>query len=467
MREMPVLVAASDARLDTLAAGSENIIREAMTQSEQWRFVDQARRDKAYTDAQIARALMVTPAYLKRLSLLAGLHAPILHAIDMGRGPDFNDLKVIAAAPVEEQRAAWAEMFGDMVEDEADPAEYRLNAEDPEDTVPWRELARFLKQARYMAVDACFDDATARACGVVWTEDLFAEGGQDNRFTEDARAYEAAQEHWLTQCLPEGSLRLEAGEYSTALIPEGYQRVQTWMGTQESDVSGYFLNPNSLKIDIIMLRLTGEEPGTSTASPRRSLETVAPAPKERADISGTGQTMVGAVRTLALHAALDAVAGDVDPWDLVAALLLAFDADNVQVHTPEREHYGAPSRRRLAVASLFPDGLLVRDPALLRQEAIAVLKNVANCTLSQHSGSGLPAQIMGLLFHADAHIPSMADEAFLKTFSKPVSRSVGGCGYSVLTARRLRRATRLPLCARSAVGPTLCRNVAFAHEGWK
>ncbi len=158
MREMHVIVTSADEKLDGLAAGSENIIREAMTQSEQWRFVDKARRDKSHTDAQIARALMVTPAYLKRLSLLAGLHEPILHAIDMGRGPDFNDLKVIAAAPVEEQRAAWAEMFEDMVEDDADPAEYRLNAEDPEDVVPWRDLARFLKQTRYMAVDARFDE---------------------------------------------------------------------------------------------------------------------------------------------------------------------------------------------------------------------------------------------------------------------------------------------------------------------
>ena len=48
-----------------------------------------------------------------------------------------------------------------------------------------------------------------------------------------------------------------------------------------------------------------------------------------------------------------------------------------------------------------------------------MLKNVANCTISRHSGSGLTAQLMGLLFNADAQMPNMAFEDFLKCFSKP------------------------------------------------
>jgi ParB/RepB/Spo0J family partition protein len=419
MREMHVIVTSADEKLDGLAAGSENIIREAMTQSEQWRFVDKARRDKSHTDAQLAKALMVTPAYLKRLSLLAGLHDPILHAIDMGRGPDFNDLKVIAAAPLEEQRAAWAEMFADMVEDDADPAEYRLNAEDPEDVVPWRDLARYLKQARYMAVDARFDDATAKACGVVWTEDLFGEGGKDNRFTEDGPAYAAAQEQWLAECLPEGGVRMEVGDYGQAAAPDGYRRVANWMTAEETDVTGYSLNPNTLKIDEIPLRPQDTEEQGAVVPPCSIAPASVAAPKERAAISGTGLTMLGLIRTQALHAALDEVVETVDPWDLVAALLLALGGKNVTVHTPEREPYGQMNRRETALATLFPEGVLIRDPALLRQEAVAVLKNVANCTISQHSGSGVTAQLMGLLFDADAQMPNMAFDDFLKCFSKP------------------------------------------------
>jgi hypothetical protein len=42
-----------------------------------------------------------------------------------------------------------------------------------------------------------------------------------------------------------------------------------------------------------------------------------------------------------------------------------------------------------------------------------------NCGLSQHSGSGLPAQILGVLFGADEYMPTMAFEEFLKSYSKP------------------------------------------------
>jgi hypothetical protein len=95
------------------------------------------------------------------------------------------------------------------------------------------------------------------------------------------------------------------------------------------------------------------------------------------------------------------------------------------VHTPEQEHYGQMTRRETALATLFPEGVLIREPALLRQEAVAVLKNVANCTISQHSGSGLTAQLMGLLFDADAQMPNMAFDDFLKCFSKPAIMEAG------------------------------------------
>ncbi|NHN90315.1 hypothetical protein [Acetobacter conturbans] len=182
---------------------------------------------------------------------------------------------------------------------------------------------------------------------------------------------------------------------------------------------GYFLNPNTLKIDEIPLRpqATGEQ--RATTPPRSIAPTSVAAPKERAAISGTGLAMMGLIRTQALHAALDAVVEDADPWDLVAALLLALGGRNVTVQTPERAPYGQMSRQETALATLFPEGVLVRDPALLRQEAVAVLKNVANCTISQHSGSGLTAQLMGLMFDADGQMPNMAFDDFLKCFSKP------------------------------------------------
>ncbi|MFT9159467.1 MAG: ParB/RepB/Spo0J family partition protein [Acetobacter sp.] len=419
-----VLVTTTDPKLDGLIAGSENTIRQNMTQAEQWRFVDGMRREKHMSDAQIARALMVTPAYLKQLSVLAGLHEPILDAIDIGRGPDHRELKIIASASPEDQRAVWAELFAECVEDDGDPAEYRLNAEDPDDEAPWTEIARALSQDRYYARDARFDRDMGRARGIAWTEDLFGEGSQDNRFTEDARAYAAAQEDWLAQCLPEGGLLLDVGEHGRPAMPEGFGLVYSYMAKCETDRVGYFLNPGSLKIEEIALR----ESSVPGAAQRRdgTREIVAEKPKERAEISGTGLRIIGDVRTQALHAALDAAEPGVDPWDLIAALLLALHANNVSVQgDSSHEHYRQPSARALAVQALFPDGVLVRDPGLLRHHALTVLKSVMNCGVSLHSGSGLSAQIMGLMFDADAHMPSMAFEDFLRCYSKPGIMNAG------------------------------------------
>ncbi|MBV1838517.1 hypothetical protein [Acetobacter estunensis] len=109
-----------------------------------------------------------------------------------------------------------------------------------------------------------------------------------------------------------------------------------------------------------------------------------------------------------------------DPWDLVGAFLLALSANNVKVdgdHT--YDPYGGVSARERAVGRVFPEGVLVRDPATLREAALEVLGSFMNCEVSMHSGSGLPAQLLGVLFGADAHMPNMAFEAFLKTYSKP------------------------------------------------
>ncbi|MCX2567617.1 chromosome partitioning protein ParB, partial [Acetobacter suratthaniensis] len=258
------------------------------------------------------------------------------------------------------------------------------------------------------------------------------------------------------------------GEYGQAAAPDGYKRVSNWMTAEETDVMGYFLNPNTLKIDEIPLRpQEAGEQGATTSSRSVAPASVA-APKERAAISGTGLTMLGLIRTQALHAALDAVVEDVDPWDLVAALLLALGGKNVTVHTPEREPYGQMSRQEIALAALFPEGVLIRDPALLRQEAVSVLKNVANCTISQHSGSGVTAQLMGLLFDADAQMPNMAFDDFLKCFSKPGIMEAGKA-LNLLprnTGKEMRNAIMAHVGAEGRWVPEQA-GFGSAAEGWK
>ncbi|MFT8932925.1 MAG: ParB/RepB/Spo0J family partition protein [Acetobacter syzygii] len=422
LKEIHVLVAKSDEKLDRMKAGSENMIRQAMSQSEQWKFVDTARRDEGWTESRICKTLMVTPAYLKRLSLLANLHQPILHAIDQGKGPDYHELKVIAGATVDDQRALWAEVWQDSVEEGEDPAEYRLKPEDDKESVPWFDMARQLEHNRYYAADARFDDVMAKEHGIVWMEDLFGEGDQDNRYTEDRGAYAAAQSDWLDRFAPEGVLVIGSDDNGRMDIPDEYNLVQSWMSGKEDDITGYYLNRNSLKVVECKLRHTPHQ-GSDRAATRSRTSTAGTGEgtgptKERAPISGTGEAMIGQTRTQALDMALEKATATVDPWELVAALLLAFGSDNVTVHGDSSfSGYGDTARHR-ALRVLFPEGYLVRDETLLREQAMAAVRGVVNCDVSIHHGSGTPAMLLGSMFNADAHMPNMAVEEFLKTFSK-------------------------------------------------
>gem|GEM_PF-3875978 len=59
-----------------------------------------------------------------------------------------------------------------------------------------------------------------------------------------------------------------------------------------------------------------------------------------------------------------------------------------------------------------------------------------------HSGSGISAQLLGVLFNADTHMPSLAFEEFLKTYSKPgITKAVQALGLAEQATGKLMRAS--------------------------
>ncbi|RFD19299.1 plasmid partitioning protein, partial [Komagataeibacter melaceti] len=87
------------------------------------------------------------------------------------------------------------------------------------------------------------------------------------------------------------------------------------------------------------------------------------------------------------------------------------------------------------------EGHLVRDPALLRHHAMAVVRSIANCDVSPYDGSGPQALLLGILFGADSHMPNMANEEFLKTYSKPgITKALKVEGLAELQTGKLMRA---------------------------
>lgn len=454
-KTIQVIVKRGDETLDDLAAGSENMMRADMSLPDQWRYVDRMRREKNFTERQLCKALMVTPAYLKRLSMLAGLHPPILDAIELDCGPAERELRVIARTPADEQRAAWAEVWAETTEDGADPADYRMSKEEGEG-FDWWDFAHALEHTQFFARDAAFDDALARKNGIAWEEDLFAEGGQDNRYTVDRERYASAQRAWIETQLGEDDVIITSYENGHPRFEEGMRRL--WHA--EEGPRAFYLDSRTLKVGYVFFeRYTVQSAGNPDEAFSASTP---PAPKARADISGTGEKMVGEIRTRALHTALDAACADAEPWDLVGALLLALCGRNVTVQGDRTGGYGVRSARETATATLFPEGVLVRDPALLRTHTMAVLKSIANCDVSMHSGSGISAQLLGVMFDADALMPNMAFDEFLTTFSKPgITKAVEAEGLPGQATSKLMRAA---LIAHVGEGRWVPEAVGFAQS---
>jgi len=429
LKKIDVLVREGDEKLDYIAAASENIIRQNMSEPETWRSVLKMRRD-GHKEKFICQTLMLRPNELRGLEKLALLHPPILALIERGDGPASRERNIIARASLEDQANAWLECWGECAFENADEGDgaqdvdaslYVPGPDDVDDSF-WRDFARALQFTVYYARDAAFDDSIAKAHGIIWEEDLFAQADEDSRSTTDAGAYRAAQMAWLDQNPPENTDIFELEEHGGPALPEGGYLIPEWQGWRNgSERKACWVDGRSLKIreQEYNVREIRHSVGGDT-DPGTSGNEAEPAPKQRADISSTGLELIGDIRTTALHAALDAVREDVDPWDLVAGLLLTMMGDNVKINGDmSGDGWRKPTACKVAGAALFPDGLLVREPALLREHALAVMKSAANCGVSMHSGSGLPARVLGLLFDADRHMPNMAFEDFLKTFSKP------------------------------------------------
>ncbi|AOX18653.1 hypothetical protein A0U89_15190 (plasmid) [Kozakia baliensis] len=476
LKSIAVHVRDGDEKTDDLAALSENLVRLNMSDVDQWKAVTRLRTERRMTDRAICQALMFTPAKLKQLELLSNLHPPMLDAIQRRLLPTPQQLATIAAAPLDDQAFVWGQQFVDEDEEydadddgydeddeegiaddttpgddasqdiepeapvssegpetsEDDPRD-RLWPDEPGSVPDWVGMANALRRTRFFARDARFDDAQAKAVGVIWTEDLFAEGGADNRFTEDRNAYEAAQRGWLDAAVGDGFDVFGVDPYGNADLPDHCVNVGRWMEPKESDRTGYYLDPRSLVVKEFRFRERAPvTAGTLVGTGTLAVAAAAP-PKERPDISRAGHGLIGARRTQALHAALNEARPDADPWTLVAALLFAFAGENVSVQGDSGAYYPRPAleTRKEVARRIAPDGFAVADVDVLRNAAIDVVAKVASCASEGQEKSGDPALLLGVLFEANRHLPSFSDDDFLKTFSKGgITKALRGEGIA-------------------------------------
>jgi ParB family transcriptional regulator, chromosome partitioning protein len=397
--EINVLVKDPDDH-DPMRSVVENVARAPMATVDLWRAIESLASEN-WTEEAIANALAVPLRQIRKLRLLANVHPAILDQIGAGDMPNERELRTVASAPREDQAAAWK----------------KLKPKKGEGAVWWR-VSQALEKTRFFAKDAKFGEDERAAFNIIWQEDLFAEAGEDNRFTVDGEAFASAQRAWLDAHMPKNGVLLETDEYGNAKLPPKAQR--TWTKPKKGDQVGFTIHPRDGTIHELVFRMPEVDTKKGDGRASRNGENEAPAPKKtRPEITYKGTEIIGALRTEALLKGLEA--NPIDDATLIGLLILALNARNVSIQTHGGS--GNPTRTKL-VQSITEGGRLSQDVERLRVVARQTLANVLSCSL-EHGDSGLPARIAGDAIGADVHLGNMATEDFLSCLSKAAIERVG------------------------------------------
>ena len=174
-----------------------------------WRSIESLASEN-WTEEAVASALAIPVRQIRKLRRLATVHPAILDQIGADDMPKESELRTIASASREEQAAAWKQ----------------FKPKKGEGVIWWR-LAPALDKTRFFARDAKFGEDERAAYGIVWQEDLFAEGDEDTRFTVDGEAFMSAQRAWLDAHMPKNGVLLDVDEYGREKLPPKAQRTST------------------------------------------------------------------------------------------------------------------------------------------------------------------------------------------------------------------------------------------------
>lgn len=389
LAEILVLVRGPDDGGDAVRAVSENVVRAPMGPVDQWRAIE-ALVSADWTEQAIATALALPVRTLRKLRLLARILPAMLDQMALGDMPEEGQLRAIAAAAPDEQAAVW-----------------KKHKPKKGQRAVWWEIARALSKRTLPASAAWFGAGLAQAYGIVWTDDLFAEGGTDARTTTEVDAFLAAQHEWLADNLPAGGHLAELDQYGQPKLPA--KAMRSYGKPREGDHIACYVDPRTGEVEQVAYSLP-EPKRHAGATPGEGDK---PALTPRPDITAKGLAMIGDLRTDALHQALReaTIADDA----LIGLLVLALGGRNVQVHTGAGlQSHGW--RERLA-ERLTEGGVLTRDLGVLREAAREMLVGVLSCRVNM-SQSGMAARHAGAAIGADLYLPNMATPEFLSCLSK-------------------------------------------------
>lgn len=421
----------------------ENIARENLNPVDQWRGVERLVA-LGWTEEAIALALALPVRQIKKLRLLANLFPGMLEQIALGDMPSEQQLRIIAAASVEDQESVW-----------------KASKPKKGDTAQWWSIANALNKKRMYARDASFGDDLAASYGIEWSEDLFAPANEDNRYTTNVEGFLGAQHEWMTSNRPRRGAIVEVNGYGQPELPKKAERVHG--KALKSDRTAMYLDREG-KVQSIVYRLPDEkkspgkggkvsDDGTSGAD-----EPIV-ASKPRPDVTQRGHDMIGDYRTDALHEALGRA--PIEDDTLMALLVLGYAGTNVRVDSGAGGAMFGGTRFNRHVAMLFDDeGKFQFDVDTLRIAARKTLIDVLSCR--GMSNSGVLSRVAGGAIGADAFLPNMGTVDFLECLSRQALEA--SCSEASVTPRSRVRETRAALVEHFKEGHFVHPAARFAPE---
>ena len=400
--EIYVLQVDSDDKAQIMASLAENLVRQNLTTVDIWRSME-ALIGAGWTEDGVATALNLPPRTVKRLRLCGNIHNAVLDQMAKGDEPSERDLRTIASATREDQAEAW-----------------KKHKPKKNEQVEWYSYARALDKRRMYARDADFDEALAKAHGIVWFEDLFEQGDQDTRYTTQVEDFLGAQHEWMEAHLPKKGVILTVDTDGSPKLPA--KAVRSWGTPKRSDTVGHYVDPRTGKITIIAYSMPaqkadakGKAKGRSDHAPEP--EEITPTAKTRPPVTQDGQKMIGDFQTDALHKAF--AEDEIDDLTLIGLLVLAFAGKNVEVRTGIADEELRFRGRDIVAGRITENGLLTGDPETLRKAARDTLRIGLGLRTTNYGGnSGLVARIAGAAVNADRHLGGFATEEFLSCLSK-------------------------------------------------
>ena len=407
----------------------ENIAREPLNPVDQWRAIERLVA-LGWTEEAIAVALALPARQIRKLRLLANILPAMLEQMAKGDMPEERQLRVIAAASLDEQREVWKA--------------HKPKKGDPQTS--WWSVANALDKRKMYARDASFDDDLAKAYGIAWIEDLFAPADQDSRYTTDVEAFLGAQQEWMTNHLPKKGVIAETNNAGQAMLPPKAERVYGKPG--KGDCAAMYLDRDG-KVQTVHYRMP--EPKAAKGKKGAAGDVGGGGDDEgqslgnaRPDVTRKGVEMIGDLRTDALHEAL--ARAPIEDDTLTALLVLALAARNVTVLSGASDGlYGVAFRERHAVRLVGQTGELAFDRDALRAATRAALIDTLSARQNR-TDSGIVARIAGAAIGADNFLPNMATEDFLSCLSRTALERA--CANASVLPRQRAKDTRAALVER-------------------